>query len=56
VRFEFRVDLKADGRLVAEGNSVHSFIDSKTWKPSRVPDYFRKAVRAFEGGDLEEQP
>jgi acyl-CoA thioester hydrolase len=52
VTFDFRVDLKPDGRLVAEGNSVHSFIDSKTWKPMRVPEYFRIAVRAFEGPDL----
>jgi acyl-CoA thioester hydrolase len=53
VTFEYRVELKADGRLVAEGRSVLSFIDSKTWKTSRVPDPFRAAVRAFEGPDLE---
>ncbi|MBI3856765.1 MAG: acyl-CoA thioesterase [Planctomycetes bacterium] len=52
VTFDFRVDMKGDGRLVAEGRSVHSFIDSKTWKPSRVPENFRKAVRAFEGKKL----
>jgi len=54
VTFGFRVDMKSDGRLVAEGCSVHSFIDSKTWKPHRVPEYFRKSVRAFEGTALEE--
>jgi acyl-CoA thioester hydrolase len=48
VTFDFRVDLKPGGRLVAEGNSVHSFIDSKTWRPHRVPEHFRKTVRAFE--------
>jgi acyl-CoA thioester hydrolase len=52
VTFDFRVELKSDGRLVAEGRSVHSFIDSKTWKPSRVPEVFRKAVGAFEGPSL----
>jgi acyl-CoA thioester hydrolase len=52
VTFENRVELKADGRLIAEGRSVLSFIDSKTWKPSRVPDAFRSSVRAFEGPDL----
>ena len=51
--FEFRAELKADGRLVAEGRSVVAFIDSKTWKPSRVPDPFRQVVKAFEGSDLE---
>ena len=52
VTFEFRVDLKPDGRLVAEGDSVHSFIDSKTWKPHRVPNHFRKTVQKFEGAAL----
>jgi len=55
VTFEFRVDHKGDARLVAEGRSVHSFIDSKTWQPARVPDLFREAVRAFEGSELEEK-
>jgi len=48
VTFDFRVEQKRDGRLVAEGRSVTSFIDSKTWKASRVPEEFRKAVREFE--------
>ena len=53
VTFEFRVELKPDGRLVAEGDSVHSFIDSKTWKPHRVPEQFRKIVRKFEGTKID---
>jgi len=53
VTFDFRVDLKADGRLVAEGRSVHSFIDSKTWQSAPVPAEFRAAVRAFEGSLLD---
>jgi len=53
VTFDFRVDLKADGRLVAEGRSVHSFIDSKTWQSAPVPAEFRAAVRAFEGSPLD---
>lgn len=56
VTFEFRVTLKEGGRLVAEGDSVHSFIDSKGWQPRRVPERFRTAIRAFEGADLEECP
>lgn len=52
VTFGLRADLKADGRLVAEGRSVHCFIDSKTWKPARVPEVFRKAVKEFEGKSL----
>jgi len=56
VTFEFRVELKADGRLIAEGRSIASAIDSKTWKPTLVPEPFRAAVRAFEGSDLDEKP
>jgi acyl-CoA thioester hydrolase len=56
VTFDFRVNLKADDRLVAEGKSVHSFIDAKTWKPIPVPEEFRKAVRGYEGATLEEKP
>jgi acyl-CoA thioester hydrolase len=55
VTFDFRVNSKAGDRLVAEGRSVHSFIDSKTWQPVRVPEEFRTAVRAHEGAALEEK-
>jgi acyl-CoA thioester hydrolase len=55
VTFEFQVTAKQDGRLVSEGRSVHSFIDSKTWQPTRVPDEFRSAVRAYEGSALDEK-
>lgn len=55
VTFDFRVDQKSDGRLVAEGRSVHSFIDSKTWQSAPVPVEFRAAVQAFEGSPLDEK-
>ena len=55
VTFEFEVDHKKDGRRVAEGRSVHAFIDSKTWKSTRVPESFRQPVRVFEGADLDEK-
>ncbi len=55
VTFDFRVTQKADARLVAEGRSVHSFIESKNWTPMRVPEEFRAAVRAYEGSSLEEK-
>ena len=55
VHFEFRVTEKADGRLVSEGRSVHSFVDSAHWKPTRVPEDFRSKVRAYEGAALDEQ-
>jgi len=52
VSFEFQVKQKVDGRLVSEGKSVHSFIDSKSLRPHRVPDEFRKAVRTYEGAAM----
>ena len=55
VTFSFRVSHKAEARLIAEGRSVHVMIDPGTWRPVRVPDAFRKAVRAFEGPDLVER-
>jgi len=55
VTFSFRVTHRAEGRLVAEGKSIHVMIDPESWKPVRVSDVFREAVRAFEGPDLIEQ-
>ncbi len=55
VHFEFRVTEKADGRLVSEGRSVHSFVDSVHWQPTRVPEDFRAKVRAHEGPGLDEK-
>ena len=54
ITFGFRVNHKGEARLVAEGKSVHVMIDPATWKPVRVSDGFRRAVRAFEGTDLHE--
>jgi acyl-CoA thioester hydrolase len=56
ITFLFRVTEKADGRLVAEGKSVHVMIDPRTWRPHRVPEDLRKAIRGFEGPDLVERP
>jgi acyl-CoA thioester hydrolase len=55
-QFEFAITSKADGRLVAEGRTVHVILDEKTWRPSPVPASFRATVRAFEGPALEERP
>ena len=49
ITFLFRVSNKADGRLIAEGKTVHVMIDPQTWHPVRVPEAFRRAVQAFEG-------
>ena len=49
VTFEFRVTHKQEGRLVAEGRSIHAMIDPKSWKPVPVPEPFRRAIQACEG-------
>jgi acyl-CoA thioester hydrolase len=48
--FRFRVTHKAENRLVAEGRTVHVVLDPKTWRPTAVPDEFRRKVEAFEKG------
>ncbi len=53
-RFDFRIEHKEQARVVATGESVHVAIDGRTFRPLRVPDSFRKVVRAFEGKDLKE--
>jgi acyl-CoA thioester hydrolase len=53
--FEFRVERKAGGELVATGESVHVAVDQKTLRPVPVPDELRAAVRAYEGPDLKER-
>jgi acyl-CoA thioester hydrolase len=53
--FEFRVAHRPEGRIVAEGRSVHVMIDPATWKPVRVPEEIRRGIRAFEGTDLVEE-
>ena len=52
--FEFAITNKADGRLVAEGRTVHVILDEKTWRPTPVPENFRDVVRKFEGPALKE--
>ena len=53
--FEFQVERKAGGELVATGRSVHVSVDQKTLRPVPVPDELRAAVRAYEGPSLKEK-
>jgi acyl-CoA thioester hydrolase len=54
--FQFAITHKAEGRLVAEGRTVHVILDEHTWRPTPVPEKFRAAVRKFEGPGLVEGP
>lgn len=53
--FDFRVERKADGALVAVGGSTHVAVDPKSLRPVPVPDELRAAVRAYEGAGLKER-
>ena len=53
--FEFRIERKADGTLVATGKSVHVTVDQKPLRPVPLPDELRAAIRAFEGPALKER-
>ncbi len=53
-RFEFVLYHKKDNRLVAKGDSVHVALDAQSWKPVRVPEEFREAIRKYEGPSLVE--
>lgn len=53
--FEFRVERKDDGALVAVGRSVHVTIDGATRRPVPLPGDFREAVRKHEGDGLKER-
>ena len=53
--FEFRVERKAGGELVATGGSTHVAVDQKTLRPIPVPDELRAAIRAYEGAGVKEK-
>ena len=53
--FAFQVERKADGAIVATGESVHVSVDPKTMRPVPVPEELRAAVRAYEGAALKEK-
>jgi acyl-CoA thioester hydrolase len=54
--FEFEARHRAENRLVARGRTVHVAVDSRTWRPIRVPEPFREALRKFEKENLVERP
>lgn len=46
-RFEYRLERK--GELVAEGWTAHACVDSRTLRPTRVPEWLAEAIRRAEG-------
>ena len=53
--FVFQVERKADGTLVATGESVHVAVDQASLRPVPVSDELRAAIRAYEGAALKEK-
>ncbi|MCI0650641.1 MAG: acyl-CoA thioesterase [Planctomycetes bacterium] len=46
--FDFRIRHKKENRIVAAGYTVHCAIDEE-FRPTAVPDDFRRVIAAFEG-------
>ena len=49
IKMEYRVETKADGRLVAEAKSVMVTFDYGLQRPVRVSDEWREKMEAFDG-------
>ncbi|WP_226481358.1 acyl-CoA thioesterase [Natrinema amylolyticum] len=47
---DYRARRKRDGELLADGSVTHVAVDLETEAPVAVPDDFREAVAAFQGG------
>jgi acyl-CoA thioester hydrolase len=50
IEFEYRAERKRDGRVLVDGTVTHVAVDLETEEPTRIPDAFRDAVAAFQGG------
>lgn len=48
--FEYRVRRQGDDEVIADGSVTHVAVDLETEEPTAVPDAFREAVTAFQGG------
>ena len=46
-RFEYEI-VRSDGLQVADGWTAHGCVDSKTFRPTRVPDWLADAIRSAE--------
>jgi acyl-CoA thioester hydrolase len=44
IRLEYEVKDSETNELIAEGYTVHSFVNSETRKPTRAPDVFLNAI------------
>jgi acyl-CoA thioester hydrolase len=47
-RFRFEYVLARDGAAVADGWTAHAMVDSKTLRPTRLPDWLAEAISLAE--------
>ncbi|MDS0473955.1 thioesterase family protein [Natrinema sp. 1APR25-10V2] len=50
LEYEHRAKRKRDDEILAEGTVTQVAVDLETEEPTRIPDDFRDAVAAFQGG------
>ena len=47
-RFRFEYTIDRDGTAVADGWTTHACVDSRTLRPTRIPDWLVQAIAAAE--------
>lgn len=47
-RFRCQYVVERDGERLAEGSSLHALVDSRTFRPTRMPAWLREAIKAAE--------
>ena len=47
-RFRYDYAVERDGELIADGWTRHATVDSRTLRPTRVPDWLARAIAAAE--------
>ncbi|ELY61205.1 acyl-CoA thioesterase [Natronolimnohabitans innermongolicus] len=50
ITFEYRITRSADEQVLADGTVTHVAVDLETGETRPIPDAFREAVAAFQGG------
>jgi len=50
LEYEYRATRKGDDEILADGTVTQVAVDRETEEPTRIPDEFRDAVAAFQGG------
>ena len=50
LEYEYRAKRKRDDEVLADGTVTQVAVDLETEEPTRIPDEFRAAVAAFQGG------